>query len=372
MTGLYRLWGGGPSSPPPDEVGGTLVIGNGVDLDRCAPWLDRLPQRWAPLVLGRPEGTATGTSRGPMAYTLPRAPRRLATWARRLAPMRVVLIGDSPALEALGSTLEAPVFWIQGPSTSESGELSRRPVRFRAAPGDAWHMEWIGDPTLPDWIEPAPPTEPILCDRFAELRERGQWILYGVDSGIGEEEQAMRLLFQLGRFGLGLLILGPAHASRYEPAYRSLIGYNLPITRHVRLITSRVPRKTRVYYVEEAAVRDPLFACADAVIAGGTLSPEAGVVPDLITPIVAGCPVWVGPARSDPMAAALVAEGGAPALDRVEALAEQLGPELQDAEASAARVRRQRDWLDAQRGAPERFLAWVDRVTGEATSGARR
>lgn len=135
-----------------------------------------------------------------------------------------------------------------------------------------------------------------LCERFKEFRERGRCVVYFPNVHEGEDPDAYGIFLSLMRLKMGLMVLAPDREARFEPVYRDALKYHLQTIRHSRLFTSFVPIKTRVYFVETAAVSNAFYPCADFCIPGGTL--RGGAV-DLATPIAARCPVILGPQMPD-------------------------------------------------------------------------
>lgn len=198
---------------------------------------------------------------------------------------------------------------------------------------------------LPDY---SPDLE--LCERFKEFRDRGQPVFYVPNTGSETEEGcAYGLLFEILRRQTAIMIILPADPQRYEPVYREALKYHLPTIRHSRLLTSRVPRNHRVYFIEESEPARDFHACADLVIPGGTLAKDSTVKPDLITPILAGKPVLVGPHRRDPVVVSAVEAGIVRAADDVETLSDTACELLSDPEAAARLAQAARDWLAQHR-----------------------
>lgn len=156
-------------------------------------------------------------------------------------------------------------------SASPGSGLSGGGVRHaEVAPGRAF----VSDAAL-DAAAPLAPTtarcETDFCERFKEYHEKGWPILYAPFTHDGEEAFAVATLFALLRKTSALLVLAPIGEARHEPVYRDLIKYRLPIIRHNRLFTSFVPRKNRIYYVEDDNTAEAALACADAVLLSPTL-----------------------------------------------------------------------------------------------------
>lgn len=178
-------------------------------------------------------------------------------------------------------------FWVQ-PREPVPAAITGADSSFgRAAPEGhdanapvAHGRAFVSDAVL-DAAEPFAPTttrcESGFCERFKEYHEKGWPILYAPFTHDGEEAFAVATLFALLRKTSALLILAPAGAARHEPVYRDLIKYRLPIVRHNRLFTSFVPRKNRIYYVEDDDTAEAALACADAVLLSPTLVAQGDV-----------------------------------------------------------------------------------------------
>jgi 3-deoxy-D-manno-octulosonic-acid transferase len=139
--------------------------------------------------------------------------------------------------------------------------------------------------------------------------------------------------------------------------YRDAIKYSLPIIRHNRLMTSYVPRKNRVYYVEDAETRAALYPCADLVIPGGSLVAGAEA-PDLITPLLREVPVLLGPHGGDhPLTRAAAQAGVVSAAEDIASLPVLAEALLGDPLQCRNQARTARAWLERQVGALERVLA---------------
>ncbi|MEJ2653834.1 MAG: hypothetical protein P8Z69_00715 [Acidihalobacter sp.] len=189
-----------------------------------------------------------------------------------------------------------------------------------------------------------------LCERFQEFHDRNHWVFYVPRTGSEDEEaRAYGLLFEILRKQTAIMMITPADPERYEPVYREAIKYSLPTIRHSRLFTSKVPKNNRVYFIEEAEPVRDFYACAGLVVPGGTLGADSTTTPDLVTPILAGKPVLVGPHRQDPTVKAAVEAGVVRAADDVEGLAEAARELLGDPEAASELAAKAQAWLE-QRG----------------------
>lgn len=188
-----------------------------------------------------------------------------------------------------------------------------------------------------------------LCERFADFRERGYWVFYAPNTSEGEEARAYGVLFDILRKKTAIMMISPADPERYEPVYRDAIKYSLPTIRHTRLFTSKVPKNNRVYFIEDLEPVADFYACADAVLLGGTLTDDATSEPDLVTPILAGKPVIAGPGgqRNQDVAAAAAA-GVIRRADTVEEMADALRALQDDQEATRKLCADARAWLEAR------------------------
>ncbi|MFO8155500.1 MAG: 3-deoxy-D-manno-octulosonic acid transferase [Pseudomonadota bacterium] len=314
----------------------TVLLAHADTLAGTEPFLNRLQKERGPLLLVTPDG------RGPAGFTTRRPPwLGRGRWLARLKAALFIRVGDAPRWPLPDS---APHVWINAPSGADTAGMA---AVFRADDGDPL----LALPPVP----PLPEANP-LCERFAELREAGRWILYFPATVEDEEPMAYGVFFELLRRRKGFMALAPADAERYEPVYREALKYRLPTNRHNRLSTSWIPKKSRVYYVEDRETLDGLHDCADVVVPGGTLVGDARR-PDLFTPLARGVAVVVGPARrDDPVVAAALAAGAVrPAADEND-LVEVLLPLLGDAETCRQQASRGREWLECHGGAAERIL----------------
>lgn len=332
------------------EQAPTVLLAPDEAVRHADAFLDRLEAETGPLILATPGGQ--GSPRHP-ARRLPWLGKR--RWLARLAPRRVLRLGAAPTVPAPEGV---PVVWINAPADADPGLADRL---LHAEPGEgAQAGEVTGDPVLA--LEEVPASgDTELCERFRELREAGRWICYFAGTVEGEESRAYGAFFDLLRQRMGFMILAPADPERYEPVYRDAIKYNLPTNRHNRLSTSWIPKKSRVYYVEDPETLAGIYPCADLVVPGGTLVGDERT-PDLATPLARGCAVAVGPAgREHPVVASAVAAGAVAAAsdeDLEETLAALLtDPDRRDALASAGQA-----WLKCHTGALGRVLEAIREV----------
>lgn len=199
------------------------------------------------------------------------------------------------------------------------------------------------------------------CERFREQRQSGRWIGYFAGTGENEEAQAYKLFNRLIRHKMGLMLLAPFARERCEPVYRDAIKYRLQTIRHNRLSTSFVPIKTRVYYIEEEAPRNALYACADWVVPGGSLNEESNVEPDIVTPMLLARPTVLGyAAKTTPLIRAALRAGIIDQPADEEQLFERLKAIIDEPDQARQRAQRAKSWLHAQAGALERVVTAID------------
>ena len=330
---------------PTAAVDATLVIADAASLMQAQAFLDALAQQARVAVGIADDGVYTG----PQPVIGARDLRDL----RRLKPARVVLLGEVTDGLAHARACPAPCYWVNARDPTIAA-LSLKAVTVADARAHAALPAAVltGDPLLT--IAPPPaPTDGQFCERFKEFRERERWVGFFAATGPGEEDFAYLSFMQLSRKQMGLLALAPADPARYEPVYRDAIKYRLPTNRHLRLITSFIPHKTRVYYIEDAGALHAMYACADFVVVGGTLSADATHVPDIVTPLSLGRPVIVGPHRHNYAVAAALRAGVVAAADGVDDIVRHAAALLVRADA-AALTSAATEWLSVQRGAAAR------------------
>ena len=296
-------------SVPSAFTGRTLIIASHRELARAPDWLAGLGEALGPLLLGVSdaprdrEAAVPGAPDDLPAVALPPelAPVRLA----RLRPRAVVLLGpvDLPG-EALRAVVAAGarVAWVNAEGPAPEGVPFATVLAARDGAVDpALGAETTGDPLAGAISLPHAPEDPdperAFCERFAEYRERGHPILLAPNTGPDEEAFAFAVLFAVLQKTAALLLLAPADPERHEPVYRDAIKYSLPIVRHNRFMTSYVPRKNRVYYIEDPQTLQAAYACADITLPGGTLA-ATRTPPDLARPLACGSAVVTGPAAS--------------------------------------------------------------------------
>lgn len=279
---------------PAELVGRPLVLGTAPDLEAAETLLNALASRFGPLALGVVGETPYQGAR-PHVH-LPREHGADRKRLERLKAARLIVLGDADNRFDLVSTGPADRVWLNVRSSEVAGTGCRLvTVSDEAAAGLLPGAHLTGDPTASlDALPELPERSEDLCERFREYREREHRVFYVPDTGPGEEAVAFGVLFELLRRQTAIMILAPRDPARHEPVYRDAIKYSLPIIRHNRLMTSYVPRKNRVYYVEDADTRTALYPCADLIIPGGSLVAEMQA-PDLITPCWARFPCCWAP-----------------------------------------------------------------------------
>lgn len=332
---------------PTEAMDATLVIANAATLSQAQPFLESLAHH-ARVAVGIADGDR-------YAGTRPAIGARDLRDLRRLKPASVVLLGEVADGLALAQTCPGPCYWINARDPRIAAlRLSAVTVADARAHAALPAAEFTGDPLLNIPPPPAPPDDKF-CERFKAFRERERWVGYFAATGAGEEDCAYLSFMQLSRKQMGLLALAPYDPARYEPVYRDAIKYRLPTNRHLRLITSYIPHKTRVYYIENTAALKAMYACADFVVVGGTLSPKASHAPDIFTPLGYGRPVIVGPRRDDYAVAAALRAGAVLGAEDVAGIVAQAQDLLAPADTAELRATA-RAWLTRQYGAMERVL----------------
>ena len=327
----------------------TIVLLDAADTDAIEPFLRALEAKFGRVALAT-FGESPALEARPV-FSL--APDEAELTLKKAGAQRIIIFGDAPL-----SAADIKVFRINARAAHEPRE----------------HC-FTSDPQLADQLGGAMLTgDPLAglaslpqlangesCERFREQRQSGRWIGYFAGTGENEEPQAYKLFNRLIRHKMGLMLLAPFAPERCEPVYRDAIKYRLQTIRHNRLSTSFVPIKTRVYYIEEDAPRNALYACADWVVPGGSLSLESVVEPDIIAPILHARPLVLGEAvKMTPLIRAALRDD---IIDRAadeEQLFECLKAIIDDPDRARERAQRAKAWLQAQVGALERVLAAID------------
>ncbi|HSP00189.1 MAG TPA: 3-deoxy-D-manno-octulosonic acid transferase [Thioalkalivibrio sp.] len=358
---LSRLAGIFSAGRVPGELEGrTLILGTGPDLQTAEALLETLETRYGRLTLGVVGETPYPGNRPHVA--MPRNHDADRKRLGRLKPPRLIVLGEADHRFTLVASGPADRIWLNARSAEVSGTGCRLvTVSDKDTARLLPEARLTGDPTasldvLPDHSEGGED----LCQRFKEYREREHRVFYVPDTGPGEEAVAFGVLFELLRRQTAIMILAPRDPARHEPVYRDAIKYSLPIIRHNRLMTSFVPRKNRIYYVEDMHTRNALFPCADLVIPGGSLV-EGAETPDLVTPLLNARPILLGPHGADtPLARAAIEAGVVGRALGVDSLAARAEALLSEPEQTRAQARKGQDWLQGQVGAMERVMKLLD------------
>lgn len=275
---------------------------------------------------------------------------------RKLRLQRVIALGDACAALIPDGCAAYVVNAAHKPAKPVDGIFVADPALAAGIP-DAIVS---GDPLANITELAAPSTDTAICERFLEQRQGGRWIGYFAATGEGEEDPAYLIFNRLIRHKMGLMVLAPFDPARCEPVYREAIKYRLQTIRHNRLSTSFVPIKTRVYYVEDAAARNAMYACCDWVVVGGTLADRSNVAPDIVTPLQLRRPVVVGPhGQHTPVLQAAIRAGVVLSAASEDELFAHLKHIIDAPEAAAERTEHAYAWLAAQPGALPRVIAGI-------------
>lgn len=228
-------------------------------------------------------------------------------------------------------------------------------------PSEANTIIALGNILLPAFASENLPLRPRredcrLCQRFQEFYQKNYWVgmVYGMEAG--EEKALYPLLYQLARQRQGILLLAPRDSEQYEPIYRELLSYRLPITRDNRLMTSFVPKNSRIYYIEDQAVADEFLSCVDFMVFGGCFKKSANHISALL-PLLTTAPLFALSACHNPWLAASAGGGWLTQGETREALAAAIIASWSQAPANAEA---RRHWLQWQAGARRRFQAFLE------------
>lgn len=344
---------------PRERVATALVLADAPTLNGADAFLEALEERLGPVTLGVVGETAYAGERPFVA--LPKNHGADRKRLKRLKPNRLVVIGEADRRFDLVRGVKAPKAWINAESAAV-GDTGCDLVTLGESTlaGTIPGAQVTGDPLLALTERPVPRATPEPCERFKEYRERGHWVIYLAATGEGEEAQGYGLLFELLRRKTAIMILAPRDAERYEPVYRDAIKYSLPTIRHNRLMTSFIPNKNRVYYIEDAETLLDMYGCADIVIPGGSLQAGAAHAPDILTPLCEGKPVVVGPRREDAWTRAALRAGVVLGAEDVEGLSACARELLENPEKYVEMRQKALEWLELQVGATERVLAALE------------
>ncbi|MGM0553932.1 MAG: hypothetical protein ACQETK_09100 [Pseudomonadota bacterium] len=357
-------------SVPPDHCQRIVILATLATLQAAGDWLSELRAQFGPLLLGATDSlhddAAAAASASPETPALAMAPALATTRLGRLRPRAVLVVGAADALgPALGS-VSAPVLWVNAEGPAPEGAGFAAIFSARDADGHAAARR-IGDPVAGPVALPEPPAEDDFCLRFREYHERGYPILLAPGTGPGEEAFAFAVLFEVLRKTTALLILAPSDPARHEPVYRDAIKYNLPIVRHNRFMTSYVPVRNRVYYIEDPDTLRAACRCAAITLPGGTLA-DSATPPDLGLPLACGSTVVCGPASDVSLAPtpatrlrrAAEGSGLVARADTPEAAAGLILAQLDEGIDAGAHQARAREWVGHQLQAREKVAASLE------------
>lgn len=328
------------ASVPKEMIGRTLILGDADTLMRADDFLNDLSSKIGAVSLGVLGEKAYEGSRD--CIELPAEHHADAKRINKLKAPQVIVIGAADQRFDLIKTIDAKTIWINANDkrVADCGcELIT--VSHQRAANSLPTAEFIGDPLINLTELPELTLDESVGERFKEYRERDFPVWYAAATGEDEEPVAYATLFELLRKQTSIMILSPKDPERYEPVYRDAIKYSMPTIRHSRLYTSFIPKKNRVYFIEQPEPLQDFYTCADVVLVGGTLSNKSDVTPDLITPILTGKPMIVGENLSDPMTAAVVEAGVAVQAIETEDYAAAVISKKGDAEAA-------KNWLKKQ------------------------
>ena len=344
LRGLQWFW---PAKPP--LPGAVWVVATCESAQAAQGFLTDLAARLKPplAVLLLDEGLYQGP--WPFAVASNVSPERVAS---RLKPAGLIVLDDHPLARGLACQGLGPVSWINGrsPDLLSLGRVTVDSEDQAAAIGGGLVT---GNPCL-EWPNPIGRADEAFCTRFQSVRKAGRWLIYFAATAPGEEVLAYATFLNISARSGGLLALAPADAARHEEVYRESIKYHLLTTRQKRLMTSEVPPKTRVYYIEEESARQAMYACADAVVMGGTF---ADGPTEALAALSAGVPVLVGPHRRDPLVRAAVSAGVVVVCDHEAALTAEAARLMADPAVRESRTARLGNWVAVQPGARSRVAA---------------
>ena len=287
------------------------------------------------------------------------APARILS---RLQPRILLCLDDDPRSRALAAAASCPVAWVNGraPELLSLGvvAVASEVVAARIGGGVV-----TGDPLVAWPAAPDAPAGAWSCERFQAVRKAGRWIVYFAGTEPGEEALAYTTFLALSAGSGGLLALAPADPGRHEEVYRESIKYHLTTVRQSRLMTSEVPPKTRVYYIESPEARRAMHDCADLVVAGGTLVAGAPLPAERLA---AGAAILAGPYPRNPLLAAAVDAEVVLSCAAVADLGHVAGAWLADAAGRARMAQALGRWTASQPEARARFLAWFAELSRRA------
>ncbi|ARU30862.1 hypothetical protein CAP31_03665 [Sulfuriferula sp. AH1] len=341
---------------PADVVNSSLLITDAATLARADAFIAALQAKFHNIAIALVDTPVTAPA---LPHTiLPEDSAAAIARLHKIQPQRVIALGLAGRYAPLLSALACPRFWINA-RDSGATEAGCQAVTATQA-GVLSNAEVTGDPLAGLESLPTVTVDTGLCQRFKEQHESGRWLGYFAATGENEEDLAYALFSRAIRHKMGLMLLAPRDPERCEPVYRESIKYRLQTIRHQRLSTSFVPIKTRVYYIEQPHPLAAFYACVDFVVTGATLHADAKNAPDILSPILHGKPVLVGPAHRElPLIAAAIEAGAVLAGSDNEQLFAHIKTLIDDPAHGAKIASQARDWLDTQAGAMGRVLTLI-------------
>ena len=210
---------------------------------------------------------------------------------------------------------------------------------------------------------------PSVLQEFFERVKPGQiWIAASTtaptNDSIDEDDAVIAAFGQLAGAHPGLmLIVAPRKPERFDAVAQKLAEAGLAFARRSEL-PSNV--SARVLLLDSIGELGALFAVADVVLMGGTLTHRGGH--NILEPAIFGKPVIIGPHMENfPEIAARFRAGEAVlSIDGAEQIATAVDQLLRDRRFAEDLGRRARELAEAQRGATDRALAVIADVRSNA------
>ncbi len=343
---------------PANMQASSLVVCDRITYQRAGALLTALQNRFHNIALAFTDQQPDNDLPYP-AWQLPSDMAQCIARIKKIQPQRLIFLGADERFMALLPATSSPTSWINARNTALNDSACQ--LITTAMPIDGLHRAHVtGDPLSGIASLPAIQADTDICIRFKEQREGKRWLAYFAGTGESEEPLAYQMFSRAIRHQMGVMILAPQDAARYEPVYRDALKYRLQTIRHNRLSTSFVPIKTRVYYVESPDIMTKLYACADFVVIGGTLHDDAQHQPDVITPMLYHKPVLVGPAHSNhPAVAAALAAGVAQQGKDETELFNIMQQWIDDPASREQQAMQAQEWLSHQPGALNRVAGLI-------------
>ncbi|MHB1676463.1 MAG: hypothetical protein ACYCSS_02840 [Sulfuriferula sp.] len=343
---------------PAGMLGSSLILTNTYTLSRANEFITALQGKFHNIALAVTDSPIITLNLPTLQ--LPADMEAAVERIKKIQPQRLIILGLSSAYVPLIEAANCPSFWLNARDPQIAAANCRLITTTRSLP-DLPNATITGDPLADLANLPSIATDTEICRRFKEQRDGDRWLGYFAATGEAEEDYAYALFNRAMRHKMGLMLLAPRDPARCEPVYRESIKYRLQTIRHRRLSTSFVPIKTRVYYIEDAQPLESFYACADFIVAGGTLDAAAKNIPDIITPMMHGKPVLVGAAhREQPVIAAAIESGVVFAGMDSEAIFTHIKTLIDNPDLGIATARQAREWLCRQVGAATRVLSLIE------------